>query len=59
MYIEKTCSVNLNYSMEICGSLTQGNYTEIQAEVHKHVSILQGVNGMLQACQLDNQLILD
>ena len=52
MYIEKTCSVNLNYSMEICGNLTQGNYSEIQAEVHKHVSILQGVNGMLQAYQL-------
>ena len=50
MYIEKTCSVNLNYSMEICSNLTSGNYSEIQAEVHKHVSTLQSINGILQVC---------
>ena len=49
MYIEKTCSVNFNYSMDICGNLIKGNHSEIQGEVQKHVAILQGVNGFLQA----------
>ena len=49
MYIEKTCSVNFNYSMDICGNLIKGNHTEIQGEVHEHVAILQSVNGLLQA----------
>ena len=50
LYIEKTCMVNFNHSKEICSDLF--SYKEVQTEVQKHVSVLRGINGPLQAITL-------
>ena len=47
LYIEKTCMVNFNHSEEICSNLY--SHKDIQKEVQKHVSVLHGINGPLQA----------
>ena len=47
LYIEKTCMVNFNHSEEICSELF--SHKDIQTEVQKHVSMLRGINGPLQA----------
>ena len=47
LYIEKTCMVNFNHSEEICLDLF--SHKDIQTEVQKHVSVLRGINGPLQA----------
>ena len=50
LYIEKTCMVNFNHSEEICSDLF--SHKDIQTEVQKHVSVLRGINGPLQAITL-------
>lgn len=34
--IERVCQVNLNYSMEDCQNMDDGNHTDLQAEVQKY-----------------------
>ena len=47
LYIEKTCMVNFNNSIEICSNLYL--HKDIQKEVQGHVSVLKSINGPLQA----------
>ena len=47
LYIEKTCMVNFNHSMEVCSNLYL--HKDIQREVQEHVSVLKSINGPLQA----------
>ena len=46
LYLKKGCSVNLNYSMEICNNIF--DHEDIQIETQKLVSGVQMTNSILQ-----------
>ena len=47
LYIEKTCKVNLGHNDTVCDNIH--DHPDTQTQTQKHVSAIQGYNGMLQS----------